>query len=68
MVRRFIGHLVCRQSAELLINERKQFIGGLRIAVFDGLEDMGDVTHADAGSQEIPGDVRKPKDEVFQRI
>ena len=43
MSRRLVRHLVRRESAEFLINERKQVIGGLRVALFDGLEDVGDI-------------------------
>src|SRR5258708_30956075 len=47
MPRGFTGHFVRRQPSEFLINDRKQFIGCFRVAVFDGLKDVGDVTHPD---------------------
>jgi len=43
--RRFVRHLVRRQSAQLLIDERQQFVGGRRIALFDSEQDAGDVAH-----------------------
>ena len=46
MPRRFLGHLVRREPAKFLINERKQFIRRLRVTMFDGLENSGDITHA----------------------
>jgi hypothetical protein len=46
MSRRFLGHFVCRQPAEFLINEWKQFIGGFRFAFFKGFKEVGDFTHS----------------------
>ena len=45
LTRSFVSHLVRRHSAQFVINQREQLIGGFRVAVFDGLEDLGDVTH-----------------------
>jgi len=42
---RFIRHPVRRQFAQLLIHQREQFVGGVRIAVLDGGEDLSDVAH-----------------------
>lgn len=39
-------HLVRGQFAQLLIDEREQLIGGLRLASFNGLENARDVAHA----------------------
>jgi len=36
----------------------------LRVTVFDGVENAGDVAHAILGSQQIPLEALKPKDEV----
>ena len=44
LVGRFIRHACRRQLAQLAINQRQQFIGGLGVAVFDGLKDECDVT------------------------
>jgi hypothetical protein len=42
---RFMVFLLHREPAKFLINERKQFVSGLRVTIFDGLEDLGDITH-----------------------
>jgi len=43
LVGAFIRHARRRQLAQLLIDQRKQFIGGLRVAVLDGLQNAGNV-------------------------
>ena len=43
LVGRFIRHARRRQLAQFAIDQRQQFIGGLRVAVFDGLKNAGDV-------------------------
>ena len=43
LVRRFVGHARRRQLAQLLIDQRKQFIGGPGIAMLDGLKNAGNV-------------------------
>lgn len=42
---RFTGHLVGRHAAQFVVDQRQQFIGGLGITVFDGVEELRDVTH-----------------------
>ena len=42
---RFVGHLVRRQFAQLLVHQREQFVGGVGIAFLDGSQDMSDVAH-----------------------
>lgn len=43
--RRFVGELVPCQSAQLLIDERQKPAGGLRVALIDGAQQVGDITH-----------------------
>ena len=43
--RSFVSHFVRRQSSQFVIDKRKQLIGGAGVTMFDGLEDLGDVTH-----------------------
>ena len=45
LVRRFVGHLVGGELAQFFIDQRQQFIGGFGVAVFDGLQNLGDVAH-----------------------
>ena len=61
----FIGHPYDGEFAQLLINERKQFIGGFGVAMFDGVEDLSDVAHTDPGPQQIHLGARKPKDKLW---
>ena len=41
----FVGHLVRGEFAQLLIDERQQFLRGFGIAVLDGFEESRDVAH-----------------------
>jgi len=43
LVGRFVRHARRSQLAQLLIDQRKQFIGGLGVALFDGLKNAGNV-------------------------
>ena len=43
--RRFAGHLVRGQAAKLFIDERQQFLCGLGIALFDGVEKLRHIAH-----------------------
>jgi hypothetical protein len=43
--RRLLGHLRCRQPAELLIDERQQFFRGPGVALLGPVENAGDVAH-----------------------
>jgi hypothetical protein len=49
MTRGFACHFVRRHPSKFVIDHRKQLISGFRVAVFDGLKNAGDVTHADPG-------------------
>jgi phosphoribosylaminoimidazole carboxylase (NCAIR synthetase) len=39
---RFVGHLGGGQLAQILIDERQQLLGGLRVALLDPVEDKCD--------------------------
>ena len=39
------GHLRGRQPAQLVVDQRQQLLGGLRVALLDRREDAGDVVH-----------------------
>src|SRR5712664_2772575 len=65
---RFVSHFVRRHPSQFVIDKRKQLISGFRVAVPDGVQDSGDFTHADPGSQQILPQARKPKDEVFESM
>ena len=43
----FLGQFLCRQLAQLVVDQRQQLVGGVRVALFDGREDAGDVGHED---------------------
>jgi hypothetical protein len=45
LVRRFVGHLVGGELAQFFIDQRQQFISGFGVALFDGVENVGDVVH-----------------------
>ena len=46
LIGRFIRHARSRQLAQFAIDQRQQFIGGLGIALLDGLENAGDVAQS----------------------
>jgi hypothetical protein len=39
------GELLRGELAQLVVDQRQQLVGGVRIALVDGLEDAGDVGH-----------------------
>jgi hypothetical protein len=43
--RRFAGHFVRGQPAQFLVNQREQFVRGLRVALLNGVKDAGDIAH-----------------------
>ena len=43
----FVGHFRRRQLAQLLIYQRKQFIGSLGVAVLNGLKNLGNVAQSE---------------------
>src|SRR5436309_6584140 len=51
LARSFTGHFVSCQAPELVIDQRKQFLRGLRIATCLGFENTGDVAHGEDGSR-----------------
>jgi hypothetical protein len=43
--RRLMGQLVGGELAQLVVDQRQELLGGVRVAVRDGIEDLGRVTH-----------------------
>src|SRR5262249_51301355 len=41
----FAGELRCSEFAELVIDERQEFVGGLPVTLLDLRQDLGDVGH-----------------------
>jgi hypothetical protein len=39
------GQPLCRQLAQLIVDERQELLGGVRIAVYDGGQDARDIIH-----------------------
>src|SRR6516164_5870864 len=54
VTRRFISHFRGRELAQLLINQRQKFIGGLRVALLDRFDHPGDVAHGPELSVSLP--------------
>ena len=52
----FVGHLVRRQSAQFLINQRQQLIRSFGVTLLDGFENTRDVGHALQSSPETTAD------------
>jgi hypothetical protein len=42
---RLVGELLGRQLAQLVIDQRQELGGGVRVALFDGTQYLGDVGH-----------------------
>src|SRR5262249_42960819 len=40
-----LGHLVCGEFAQLVVDEEQELPGGVRVALLDGRQDAGDVAH-----------------------
>jgi hypothetical protein len=45
LARRFVSHLLSRQPAQLIVNQRHQLLGCARIALLNRTQDARDVTH-----------------------
>src|SRR5262249_56471555 len=43
--RLLLGQLLGRQLAQLVVDQRQQLLGGVRLALFDGGQDAGDFAH-----------------------
>jgi hypothetical protein len=46
VTRRAVGHFIRRELAQFRIDQRQQLIGGLRVAVLDGLKNAGHVAQS----------------------
>jgi hypothetical protein len=42
---RFLDQLLGGQLAELVVDQRQELLGGVRVALLDGGQDLGNVTH-----------------------
>jgi hypothetical protein len=40
-----LGQLLRRQPAQLVVDQRQQLLGGVRVALVDGGQDAGDFVH-----------------------
>jgi hypothetical protein len=45
LTRRFLGELLSRQFAQLVIDQRQQLLGGMRVALLDGQQEAGYFGH-----------------------
>ena len=45
LARPFPGHLLRRQLAQFVINQRQELLGGVRVALLDGGKDASNVGH-----------------------
>src|SRR6266567_3934264 len=61
LARRLVSHLVRRQLAQLVIDQRQQFLGGLGIAGLGSLEYASRVAHAlnETGAKYLPQKIGK---------
>jgi len=41
----FVGQLLGRQLAKFVVDQQQELIGGVRVALLDGGQDVGDFTH-----------------------
>ena len=46
----FVCHLMGRESLQLVVHQRQQFVGGVRVALLNGQQDAGDFTHLGYGT------------------
>src|SRR5262249_39618818 len=45
LARCLLGHLLGGQPPQLVVNQRQQLLGGVRVALLDGVQDASDLTH-----------------------
>ena len=45
-----LGQLLGRQLAQLVVDQRQELLGGVRVALLDGRQDAGDVVHGRAAA------------------
>ena len=43
--RRLLGQAVGGELAQLVVDQRQQLLGSVRVALLDGRQDVGDITH-----------------------
>ena len=60
LARLLVGQSCGRELAQLVVDERQQLLGGVRVALLDGGQDVGDVAH---GSR-IPAAARNSSPQV----
>ena len=56
--RLLLGQLLRRQLAQLVVDQRQELLGGVRVALLDGGQDAGDITHDIALTSACALDVR----------
>ena len=52
---RLVGQPLGRQAAQLLVNEREQPAGGVRVALLDGFQNARDLAHAVENNRRAEG-------------
>lgn len=46
LTRVFLGHLLCREPPQLLVDQRQKLLGRLQIALLNGAQNSRDIGHA----------------------
>ena len=66
LARLLLGQLARRQLAQLVVDQRQELLGGLRVALLDGGEDARDVAHHQtSGSEPRPARIlNSPRTQV----
>ena len=62
LTRPLVSHLVRGQPTQFFIDQRQQFVGGLQIAVVDGVKDACDLTHNSKVNSKLFGISRHKSD------
>ena len=60
VVGRFVGHFLRSELAQLVVNQGKQFFGGGRVTLLDGVKYAGNVAHGRSVARNTADDSTKP--------
>ena len=63
----FLRQFLRRQLAQLVVDDGQKLLGGVRVAVLDGVENLGHVTHGTAFRLENPNLWKHPTIVVWRR-
>ena len=61
LARLLVGELLRRQLAQLLVHQRQELLGGVRVAVLDRIQHLGDRVHGQATNSSTDSPLRRKR-------